>query len=103
MVYGSQAPNGDAQPWILLGFYTAGSQQKAVYGPPGAQFDWIGNVYIEHEGGSKEYVTPYRGWDGKVRQPPQPEDECCGFWHWIGYRTDYHWQSTRFQPPTEYK
>ncbi|KAK3936028.1 hypothetical protein QBC46DRAFT_396114 [Diplogelasinospora grovesii] len=80
------------QQWVLLGFQNTLSQSRAVYGPPGAQFDGTG-VYYPHEGGSREYVTPYRGYDGRVREPPQPEEDCCGFWHWIGYRTDYYWQS----------
>jgi hypothetical protein len=101
MIYGPTAPQ--QQPWILLGFQDTLRSQKAVYGPPGAQFDSVGNVFFVHEGGSKEYVLPYRGYDGRLRDPPQPEDDCCGFWHWVGYRTDYHWQSPHYQAPALYR
>jgi hypothetical protein len=83
-------------PWILLGFQSSISgAQHAVYGPPGAQFDHAGNIFIAHEGGSKEYITPFRAYNGKFRDPPTPEEDCCGFWHWVGVGTDYHWMTTR--------
>lgn len=67
-------------PWVLLGFREGSqwsSQQVAVYGPPGAQFDLFGNIYFVLADGQKQYILPYRGADGTIRTPPDEERFCC--------------------------
>ena len=51
----------------------------AVYGPPGAAFDDRGNVYFDHGDGIKEYVGPYRDYNGNITTPPGPpkDNDCC--------------------------
>src|ERR1700712_3344360 len=45
----------------LLGFVAHGkTAQKAVYGPPGASFDSIGNVYFGLGQGRKQWIGSYK-------------------------------------------
>lgn len=63
---------------VFLGFVTTGYTSKPVYGPPGATFDWLGNVYIERSDGTKEWVGPYRDYYGNTKNPNQrAEEDCC--------------------------
>ena len=79
MFYGPPPP--PSQP-VLLGFVKKLSTDRAVYGPPGASFDWLGNVYFDDGHGRKEYVGVYRDNMGRIREPPRQhgddEIECCG-------------------------
>lgn len=70
---------------VFLGFVTTGYTSKPVYGPPGATFDWLGNVYIEHSDGTKEWVGAYRDYNGNTKNPNQrAEEDCC--YQIIGYK-----------------
>jgi len=63
---------------VFLGFVTTGHTSKPAYGPPGANFDWLGNVYIERSDGIKEWIGPYRGYYGGTKNPNQMlEEDCC--------------------------
>jgi hypothetical protein len=50
--------------------------ETVVYGPMGAQFDFLGNVYWDFGGGRKEYIGAYGDQHGNVREQPG-EDDCC--------------------------
>lgn len=79
MFYPSPAPPQQ----ILLGFIdcNSGNSQKAVCGPPGASYDWLGNLYFDRGNGVKEWIGPYRDWNGKIRHPPGSyealKEDCC--------------------------
>lgn len=60
---------------VLLGFVTDWDRRVAVYGPPGAQFDRLGNVYFSGRGGRKHYVGMVRGDDGKMRTAEEIRQE----------------------------
>jgi len=64
---------------VFLGFITHGYTSKPVYGPPGAKLNWLGNVYIEHSDGSKEWIDPYYDYAGNIVKNPnqRAEEDCC--------------------------
>lgn len=66
-------------PQVFLGFVNTVYTSKPVYGPPGANFDCYGNVYIELGDGSREWIGPYRNAVGEIVPNPnlRAEDDCC--------------------------
>jgi hypothetical protein len=64
---------------VLLGFVAHGKDaQKAIYGPPGASHDSLGNVYFDLDNGRKQWIGSYRDGSGKLKQPPKYWlDACC--------------------------
>lgn len=64
---------------VFLGSVSDWSRSKPVYGPPGADFDRLGNVYIPHSDGSKEWIGPYRDTWGNITKNPNQrvEEDCC--------------------------
>jgi len=74
---------------VFLGFVTTAYTSKPVYGPPGANFDSMGNVYIEWSDGSKQWVGPYRNAAGQITQNPNQrmEEDCC--YQMFGYKGSY--------------
>jgi len=63
----------------LLGFVAHGRDaQKAVYGPPGASYDRLGNVYFDLGKGRKQWIGSYRDAQGDAKNPPKYWlDSCC--------------------------
>ncbi|CAF9914554.1 hypothetical protein IMSHALPRED_001941 [Imshaugia aleurites] len=69
-----------APPQVFLGFLNKGYASVPMYGPPGAKFDWIGNMWVELPDGTKDWIGPWRnGWGYEMKNPRQRAEEDCYF------------------------
>ena len=50
-----------------LASWVATNSSRPVYGPPGAQFDGLGNLYYDRGNHRKEWIAPYRDHKGEVQ------------------------------------
>ncbi|KAF2744015.1 hypothetical protein M011DRAFT_202281 [Sporormia fimetaria CBS 119925] len=75
-----QQSQAGQQQHVLLGYVNSneGNLSRAVYGPPGAQFDTLGNVYFQRDQYTKEYVGPYKDYKGRITQPPKQRRPLIG-------------------------
>lgn len=78
---------------VFLGFHHRHNASVPMYGPPGAKFDWIGNVFVELPDGTKDWIGPYRnGFGYEMKNPRQrAEEDCC--WTRFGmFHDDLYWK-----------
>jgi hypothetical protein len=75
----NSVPMPPANQVVLLGFVAHGQNaQRAVYGPPGASYDSLGNVYFDLGKGRKQWIGSYKDASGNVKEPPKYWlDTCC--------------------------
>lgn len=78
---------------VFLGFLNKNHTSVPVYGPLGAKFDWIGNVWVELPDGTKDWIGPYHNAFGyPIKNPRQrAEEDCC--WVKFGmFHDDLYWK-----------